>query len=136
MIKKILYAVIVLSVLLAGCVEIEEITDGDTNLYSREYTEIMTSSDSFGEFKSDDIYVALDYIYNNESIKSLHGDNFDIVHEDIICYKSETQTKFFRSRIKGEADYLIKIDNTSYRIKLTKDYNQKWKVVSCENENR
>lgn len=134
MVKKILYVVISLIFLLAGCVEIEEVADGDTNLYSREYTEIMTSSDSFGKFKSDDIYVALDYIYNNESIKSLHGDDFDIVHENVVCYKSQTQTQFFLSRIKGEADYLIKIENTSYRIKLTKEYNQKWKIVSCESE--
>lgn len=136
MIKKIFCVVIALILSLSGCISVEIIDDesGSINTYSREHTEIMASSDSFGNNKSDDIYVALDYVYSNEEIQENFGDDFQISEEDVICYKSETQTQFFLNRIKGEADYSFKIFDANYRIKLSKDYKEKWEVVSCEME--
>ena len=134
MIKKIICLVISLSLFLSGCISVEIIDDEVGNKYSREFTETMVSSDSFGKNKSDDIYVALDYIYSNEEIQKSFANDFQISEEDVICYKSETQTQFFLTRIKGEADYSVKISDVSYRIRLTKSYKGKWKVVSCERE--
>lgn len=136
MIKKIFCVVIALGLSLSGCISVEIIDDesGSMNTYSREHTEIMTSSDSFGKNKNDDIYIALDYVYSNEEIQENFGDDFEISEEDVICYKSETQTQFFLNRIKGEADYSFAISDSRYRIKLSKEYKEKWKVVSCELE--
>ena len=137
MLEKIICVVSLLSIFMTGCAQVEFYEDNNNeNLYSRSQTEFMVSSNTFGTFKSDDIYVALDNIYNSEEIKKTHGEDFNVSEEDVVCHKSETQTKFFKSCIKGEAEYSIKIDYAVYRVKLTKEYNGKWKVVSCESENR
>lgn len=119
---------------LSGCVEASVVSDDNYEMYSRKDIEIMASSDSFGKNKSDDIYVALDYVYSNGKIQENFGDDFEISEEDVICYKSETQTQFFLNRIIGEAEYSFAISDVRYRVKLTKEYKQKWQVVSCKIE--
>lgn len=133
---SILSMVIVLILSLSGCISVEIIDDesGNMNIYSREHTEAMILSDSFGKNKSDDIYVALDYVYSNEEMRENFGTDFEISEEDVVCHKSETQTQFFVNRIKGEADYSFAIFDVRYRIKLSKEYKEKWEVVSCELE--
>ena len=134
---KIVCVVIILFSFLSGCISVEVFDNesGNINTYSREHTALMVASDSFGKYKSDDIYVALNYVYFNKEIQKNFDDEFEITEDDVICHKSETQTQFFLNRIRGEADYSIRIADVIYRIKLSKDYDSKWKVISCELQN-
>lgn len=119
---------------LSGCVEVSVVSDSDYEMYSRKDTEIMHSSDNFGYGRSDDVYVALSYVYEDESISKSYGNEFEITPEDIVCYKSEGETSGIKSNFKGEADYSFAISDVRYRIKLSKEYKEKWEVVSCELE--
>lgn len=133
--RKVQIGVVILFMLiflLNGCVSIE-ITDESVNdLYSRKDTELMTSSTSFGKGRNDDIYTALLYAYTDSELQSKYGSQFEIIPENVICYSSEGSSFFFSSFYKGEADYGFEFKEGIYRIKLSKSYNNKWKVNSVE----
>ena len=99
---------------------------------SRKDTELMTSSTSFGKGRNDDIYTALLYAYTDSELQSKYGSQFEIIPENVICYSSEGSSFFFSSFYKGEADYGFEFKEGIYRIKLSKSYNNKWKVNSVE----
>ena len=126
--KYIKSLVCVLCALLAltGCVSAVE--ENNTELYSRENVLLMESSDSFGYGKTDDIDVALSYIYNDSDIAKKHGTDFQLTGENIVCHYSECQTYFFSSFFSGKAKYTITIDNTDYTVELTKEKKGKWQV--------
>lgn len=132
--KILILSIVTFMFFLSGCVEVSVVSDDNYEMYSRKDTETMALSDSFGKNKSDDIYVALDYMYSNEEMQEIFGADFEITEEDVICHKSETQTQFFLNRIKGVAEYSFAISDVRYRIKLSKEYKEKWKVVFCELE--
>lgn len=133
--RKVQIGVVILFMLiflLNGCASIE-ITDESVNdLYSRKDTELMTSSTSFGKGRNDDIYTALLYAYTDSELQSKYGSQFEIIPENVICYSSEGSSFFFSSFYKGEADYGFEFKEGIYRIKLSKSYNNKWKVNSVE----
>ena len=133
--RKVQIGVVILFMLvflLSGCVSIE-ITDESVNdLYSRKDTELMTSSASFGKGRNDDIYTALLYAYTDGELQSKYGSQFEIIPENVICYSSEGSSFFFSSFYKGEADYGFEFKEGTYRIKLSKSYNNKWEVNSVE----
>ena len=43
----------------------------------------------------------------------------------------ESGPRDFFKGYEGDADYVIRIENTNYRIKIRKDYKEKWEVIEC-----
>lgn len=128
-----LFGIIILMLGLCGCsIEIKE--ENVDEMYSRSDTKDMCESVTIGKGKSDDIYVALDYIYSNELIQAEHGSDFEISSSDIVCHKSEGETYFFLWLYKGQAEYSFTIDDSIYVVKLSKDVFGTWKVTECSLE--
>ena len=123
-----LFGIIMLMLGLCGCsIEIKEANVDE--MYSRSDTKDMCESVAIGTGRSDDIYVALDYIYSNESIKAKHGSDFEISSSDIVCHISESETYFFLWLYTGQAEYSFTIDDSIYVVKLSKDVFGTWKVT-------
>ena len=91
----------------------------------------MSSSAFFGYGATEDIDVALSYIYNDSRIAAIHGNSFEITAEDIDRCVSEGESLFFRGLYKGTADVVITINEYSYNLKLSKSYCGKWIVNEC-----
>ena len=108
---------------------------GYINTYSREYVNGYSEDNaSFYTGRDNAIYVALEYLYNDEKVKNICGDKFEIHLEDVVTVKDNAETKnyFFDYYFRGEAEYIISIDEVSYRIILEKDWKGKWKVIECD----
>jgi len=88
----------------------------------------MHSSFNFGSGRTDDIYEALNYIYNNEELKEKYGDSFEIESDNVIG-SSEGKTFMFLWLSKGEAEYDVTINDDIWTIKVSKSYFGKWKVM-------
>lgn len=128
-----LFGIIILMLGVCGCsIEIKEVNVDE--MYSRSDTKDMCESVTIGKGKSDDIYVALDYIYSNELIQAEHGSDFEISSSDIVCHKSEGETYFFLWLYKGQAEYSFTINDSIYVVKLSKDVFGTWKVTECSLE--
>ncbi len=128
-----LFGIIILMLGLCGCsIEIKE--ENVDEMYSRTDTKEMCESVSIGKGRSDDIYVALDYIYSNELIQAEHGSDFEISANDIVCHISESETYFFLWLYKGQAEYSFTIDDSIYVVKLSKDVFGTWEVTECSLE--
>ena len=108
----------------------------DVAMYSRDDVDIMKSSDRFGYGRSDDIYVALSFIYEDEELCNKYGNDFEIAAEDIVCVLSEGSSYFFSSFFSGEAQYLITVNQDVYEIELSKSPKGKWIIdkVSIQDE--
>ena len=100
----------------------------DVVMYSRADVELMKSSESFGYGRSDDIYIALSYIYSDEYLCEKYGDDFEVTETDIVCIISEGSSSFFASVFSGNAEYLVNINEDTYRIKLSKNKSESWVV--------
>ena len=117
--------------LLTSCISIKISEDDIDTMYYRERTTSFTKSSLFGYGRSDDIYTALSYMYNDTYIREKHGDSFELTWDNIVCIKSETQSASLSSVFKGEAEYLFTIEESIYRIVLSKNYFGKWTVKDC-----
>ena len=125
-----LYGVIIMVLGICGCsIESKEVDINE--MYSRTDTKFMSESASFGKGKSDDIYTALAFIYSSESIQIEHGSDFEITPEDVTCYTSEGQTHFFPWLYTGQAEYSFSIDESIYKVKLSKPLFGIWTVTEC-----
>ena len=132
---KIILSFVSIVTILAICGCSFEVTAGNSGeMYSREDTKYMRESYSFGKGKGDDVYVALDHIYSDESIKSEHGDDFEITENDVICHISEGKSYFFSGLYKGQAEYSITVDESVYKVKLSKGVFGTWIVTECISE--
>jgi len=100
----------------------------DVVMYSRADVNLIKSGDSFGYGRSDDIYVALSYIYDNHSLCSRYGCDFEVSPENIVCIKSEGTSSFFSSVFTGDAEYIITVNEESYKIHLSKSKKGQWVV--------
>ena len=136
-IKKIMIlaaaATIALMCFISGCTAEKPDKALSDDPYCRENIEYYSKSASFGSGKSQDIDVALQYIYQSEAIAEKCGSDFQISGEQIKCVKSEGKTLFLSSICSGEAEYEINLyDDIWYRLTLSKTYFGKWKVDLCE----
>lgn len=128
-----LFGIIILMLGGCGCsIEIKEVNVDE--MYSRSNTKDMCESVTIGKGRSDDIHVALDYIYSNELIQAEHGSDFEISSSDIVCHKSESETYFFLWLYTGQAEYSFTIDDSIYVVKLSKDLFGTWTVTECTSE--
>ncbi len=124
-----LVIILMIFILMCGCASVEVERHDSVEMYSRKDVEYTSSSETFGKGMGDDIYVALQYIYNNEELKEKFGASFEIIPENVICYSSEGSTRFFYM-YKGNADYGFRFEQEIYRVKLSKSYKGKWNVDS------
>lgn len=131
--KKFMIGVVVLMfLLLTGCSNSKSNSEFLNNPYSRESVNYMSEGCSFGSGRSEDIDVALKYLYESNEISEIYGDSFQITGDKIICHKSESRSFFLSGIYKGEAIYEFVFDDSSYKISLSKNYLGKWTVDSCE----
>ena len=128
--KILLLGVVVMLFGLYGC-SISITEENTDEMYSRANTSYICESAFFGKGRSDDIYVALNFIYSNKSIEDKHGSSFEITADDITCHTSESKSCFFLWVCEGKAEYSFVIDNYRYRIKLSKKAFEAWRVVEC-----
>lgn len=126
----ILFGVIIMILGLCGC-SIDIIERKDDEMYSRADTMYMCESNSFGKGRSDDIYVALNFIYSDESIQERHGSDFELTANDITCHTSEGKSYFFAGLYQGQAEYSFAIDNSIYKLKMSKSLFGTWTVTEC-----
>ena len=127
-----LLTIFVVAMCAFGCgnekfVEIQDLE----NHYGREYVEGYKTSIWYGWQLIDDTYVMLDYLYNDETVKEELGDTFEITMEDVVCPFYESGPRHFLKGYEGEADYVIRIDDRYFEIKVSKNYGEKWKVDEC-----
>lgn len=127
--KKYLIWVLVLMLFLTSCFHLNEITG--VTMYSRDDVHIITSSNSFGKGRVDDIYTALLYVYSDKNIKEKFGTEFEINPENIICHISEGESFLFYWLYRGNAEYEFILDEYIFNIKLSKTYFGDWKVDEC-----
>ena len=120
--------VLIYVVSISGC---EIVVEYDYELYSRADVASMEKSVDFGYGRSDDIYVALDYFYNLDSISRDHGTDFDLAANDIVCHFSEGSSFFFMGLFTGSAKYSISIDRCTYILTLFKPWMGQWRVEEC-----
>ena len=113
-----------------GC-SIDMIEENNAEMYSRADTMYMCVSKSFGKGRSDDIYVALNCIYSDESIREKHGSDFEITADNITCHTSEGESFLFGGLYKGQAEYSFAIHNEIYKVKLHKNFFENWTVTEC-----
>ena len=108
--------------------------DGNISMYSR--ADVLTTANAvnFGYGRSDDVYIALEYIYNNDNIRKEHGECFEITAENIVCHTSTGTSFFFSGAYEGNAEYTIYINNYPYRITLSKPRSGKWTVEELHSE--
>lgn len=131
--KKIMIGVMLLMfLLLTGCSNSKSNSEFSNNSYSRESVNYRCERSSFGSGRSEDVDVALKYLYESNEISEIHGDSFQITGDKIICHKSEGHSFFLSGIYKGEAIYEFIFDDASYKISLSKNYLGKWTVDSCE----
>lgn len=123
----IFFCIIMVTLFLTSCVSIS-VQEDDFQQYSREDVATMELSESFGEKRLDEVYVALSYIYNDKSIQEQCGSDFEILEENVIRNSGENRCFFFYWLFKGNAEYTIIIGEHSYTLKLSKTYFGKWKV--------
>ena len=129
--KIILFAeVIILMFFFTSCISIS-VTEDDIPQYGREEVELVINSINFGKGRDDDIYVALSYLYNNETLKELYGDDFEITAYDIGIAKSYGETFMFLWLYKGNAEYSFTIKDSTCYIFLSKTYWGDWTVDKC-----
>lgn len=119
-------------ILLTGCSEIQSNGEFPDNPYCRESINYRSKTRSFGSGRSEDIDVALKYLYESREISEAYGDSFQITGDKIICHKSEGRSFFLLSIYKGEAVYEFIFSDVSYKISLSKSYFGKWTVEKCE----
>lgn len=119
---------------LFGCSKNSVVSSYDVSydeMYSREEIDKLASSDSFGYGRNDDLTTALVYMYSNSEFRELYGEDFEFAPDDVICYASDGEAKFFLWNFKGTAEFTFKFKDASYHVKTTKDYSHKWKVTEC-----
>lgn len=139
--KKIIVGVMALMLLLmTGCSKTDYDNEDFGNAYSRESVNHISESILFGYGRYEAEGIALKYLYDSKEIYDIHGDTFQITGDEIVCYKYTAQSFFSLSIYEGEADYGFKFEDGTYRIKLSKRYFGKWKVISAgwehpENDN-
>lgn len=117
---------------LFGCSKDSVISAYDVSydeMYSRKDIYDMASSASFGYGRNDDLTTALVYMYSNNEIRELYGEDFEFAPDDVICYASDGETRFFLWNFKGTAEFTFKFKEASYHVKVDKDYGKKWKVT-------
>ena len=124
-----LLGVLIMMMTLLGCSIITE--ENNLELYSRADTEDMCESSSFGINRNDDIYTALNFIYSDKTIREKHGSDFEITTTDIVCHSSEGKSYFFPGLYKGQAEYSVTIDSTTYKVYLSKKTFGTWIVTEC-----
>ena len=120
--------VLVYVVSISGC-EID--VEYDDELYSRADFANMEKSVNYGYGRNDDIYVALSYFYNLDSISRDHGTDFILTANDIVCHFSEGSSFFFMGLFNGSAQYSISIDRCTYILTLYKPWIGQWRVEEC-----
>lgn len=125
-----LLGVIIMILCFCGC-SIDITDENNAKMYGRTDTINMCESNSFGKGRNDDIYVALNFIYSNESIQEKHGSDFEITADDITCHTSEGESYFFSGLYKGQAEYSFVIDDSTYNVKLSKNLFGTWTVTEC-----
>ncbi len=129
-------ATIALMCFISGCTAEKSDNVLSDDPYCRENIEYYSKSALFGSGRSQDIDVALQYIYQSETIAEKYGSDFQISSDQIICVKSEGETLFLSSICSGNAEYEINLyDDIWYRLTLSKNYFGKWKVDTCEEFN-
>lgn len=131
--KFIAVAMILMLILVTGCSN-AEYNNALDNPYSRESVNFRSRSCLFGTGRTEDIDVALKYLYDCKEISEIYGENFQMSGDKIVCYKSEGSSLFFLGVYSGEAVYEFLFDNSSYKISLSKKYFGKWVVDKCEKE--
>ena len=117
-----------------GCVSVEiNNVEENVNHYSREYINEYSKSADFYTSRDNSLDVALEYLYNDEEVKDVCGDKFEVDLEDVVIVKDDTEIKkhFFHYSFSGEAEYIISIDKVSYRMILEKEWEGKWEVIDC-----
>lgn len=127
-------AVILFMLCLLGCSKDSIISSYDVpydEMYSRKEIYSLASSASYGYGRNDDLTTALVYMYSNKEFRELYGEDFEFTPDDIICYDSEGEARFFLWNFKGVAEYSFKINDVKYIVKLKKDYKTKWEVTEC-----
>ena len=125
-----LFGVIIVVLGFCGC-SIDIIEENNAEMYSRADTRYMCEANAFGKGRNDDIYAALNFIYSDESIREIHGSDFEITANDITCHTSEGESYFFAWLYKGQAEYSFTIDNNTYRVKLSKNLFGTWTITEC-----
>ena len=128
--KFILGVMVFMLLLMTGCT----VTDYDDENYDNPYSrESVCGSEPllFGTGRTEDIDIALRYLYTCDELSDIYGDTFEITGDEIICYKSEGQSFFLLGIYKGEADYGFRFEDGIYRIKLNKGYFGRWTVISA-----
>ena len=127
-------AVILFMICLLGCSKNSIISSYEVpydEMYSRKHTSELAESASYGYGRNDDLTTALVYMYSNKEFRELYGEDFEFTPDDIICYDSEGEARFFLWNFRGVAEYSFKINDVKYIVKLKKDYKTKWEVTDC-----
>lgn len=119
-------------IVLTGCSEFKSADCPSDNPYSRESVNYRSEAHSFGLGRSDDIDVALKYVYESKEISEIYGDSFQISGDSIICQKSEGHSFFLSNIYTGEAIYEFILGDERYKVSLSKSYFGKWIVDYCE----
>lgn len=131
--KLLIAAAAALMFFIGGCAAEKSDTVISDDPYCRENIEYYSKSASFGSGISQDIDVALQYIYESEKITEKYGSDFQVSGDQIICVKSEGETLFLSSICSGNSEYEINLyDDIWCRLTLSKNYFGKWKVDTCE----
>ena len=129
-IRVIALGLIVFMILSAfGCIKIDVI-DRENALYSREYINTLKEGNSFGKGALEAHLVMLDYIYNNEEISELYGDDFE-VDENGVIGTSETDHFLLKSIIKGTSEFRFLIIDDVWVVNAEIEYFGKWEVTDC-----
>ena len=127
-------AVILFMLCLLGCSKDSIISSYDVSYderYSRKEIYSLASSASYGYGRNDDLTTALVYMYSNKEFRELYGEDFEFAPDDVICYASDDEVRFFLWNFKGTAEFTFKFKDASYHVRVDKDYGKKWEVTDC-----
>ena len=95
---------------------------------SREHVKLLVSNVGFGNGRTDDEIVVLDYVYKSNELKEKYGDSFEVKE---IGGNSDGQTFFFLWLYKGTGKYFVNINDDIWVVEVSKGYFGKWEVTNC-----
>lgn len=126
-----LMLIAVFAVMFSSCSASVTVNRDMDELYSRTGVADFVSSSDFGNRKNDDVYTAIDYLYNDETLREHFGGDFEIDPQDV---SGGAEFEWIFSFFKGDAQYVVTIEDTAFIVKLKKDYFGKWTVIGCYEE--
>lgn len=131
---KIIYCklafIILLLFALVGCgFSVEEDNNTDpSHIYSRQVVNSLFENENYGYGKTEDVYVALKYIYDNKEIEKEYGSIFEA---NFTGGNADTGITFTSKKYTGNGKYFFIIDNDEWTVEVEKKFNEKWKVTKA-----